>query len=97
MTRRRLSSNKSLVYNLDMNSTSPDVIQATRAAFDELDFRQLAVFARLTPTRRLHLMFDLCEFSRQMIIATERQRHPRLSDEDLAGRVRARIELGYDG
>jgi hypothetical protein len=69
--------------------------QAIRAAFDELDWEQLAVLARLTPTRRLQIMFELCEFSRQMIIATERQRYPFASDEDVTRRVRERIELSY--
>jgi len=41
-----------------------DIAQAVRAAFDELDLRQLAVLACLSPARRLEIMFDLCEFSR---------------------------------
>ena len=81
--------------DLIITFTTPETTQAIRTAFDELDFQQLAVLARLTPTRRLHLMFDLCEFSRQMIIATERQRYPLLPDDELARHVRARIELGY--
>jgi hypothetical protein len=72
-----------------------DHAQAVRNAFEELDWQQLEVLARLTPARRLQIMFDLCEFSRQMIVATERQRYPLLSDEDLTRRVRERIEIGY--
>jgi hypothetical protein len=72
-----------------------DYTQAVRNAFDELDWQQLAVLARLTPTRRLQIMFELCEFSRQMIIATERQRYPFASDADVTRRVRERIELSY--
>lgn len=66
---------------------------AARAVFDELDWQQLAIFARCTPTRRLEIMLDLCEFTRQMIIATERQRDPTMSDAELAQRVKARIQL----
>ena len=74
---------------------SHDHAQAVRCAFDELDWEQLAVFARLTPARRLQIMFELCDFSRQMIVATERQRHPLSSTEDVARRVRERIEMSY--
>jgi hypothetical protein len=72
-----------------------DVVQAIRTAFDELDLAQLRIFARHTPARRLAMMFDLCEFTRQLIIASERQRDPAIGDEELAHRVRARIELAY--
>ena len=73
-----------------------DTAQAVRAALAELDFRQLAVFARLSLTRRLEIMFDLCESARQLVIASERQRNPCISDEELARRVRARIEMAHD-
>jgi hypothetical protein len=80
-----------------MAVTTPtfETVSAARTAFDELDWQQLAVLARLTPTRRLQIMFDLCEFSRQLIVATERQRHPQASNEELTRRVRERIELSY--
>ena len=76
--------------------TPSDIAQAVRAAFDELDSRQLAILARLSPTRRLEIMFDLCESARQLVIASERQRNPNISDEELARRVRARIEMAHD-
>ncbi len=69
--------------------------QIVRSTFDELDARQLEIFAHHTPARRLQIMFDLCEFSRQMIIASERQREPNLGDAELARRVRARIQQTY--
>jgi hypothetical protein len=72
-----------------------ETMRAVRTAFDELDWQQLAVLARLTPARRLQIMFDLCEFSRQMMVATERQRHPQASNAELTRRVRERIELSY--
>ena len=81
---------------MNVDSTiSPDTAVAVRAAFNELDLRQLAVLARLSPARRLEIMFDLCEFARQLVIASERQRDPLISDQDLARRVRARIELAH--
>jgi hypothetical protein len=82
-----------------MNSDSiapSDTAHAVRAAFAELDLQQLAVLARLSPTRRLEIMFDLCESARQLIIASELQRDPNISDEELARRVRARIEMAHD-
>lgn len=73
-----------------------DTVRLVRAVFDELDLLQLSIFARHPPTRRLEMMFDLCEFSRRLIIASERQRQPDMTDDELARRVRARIELAYD-
>jgi hypothetical protein len=78
------------------SATPLDTTLAVRAAFAELDLRQLDILARLSPTRRLEIMFDLCEFARQLVIASERQRDPGVSDQDLARRVRARIELAHD-
>jgi len=73
-----------------------DTAHDVRSAFDELDLRQLAVLAHLSPTRRLEIMFDLCESARQRIIASERQRNPNISDEELARCVRSRIEMAHD-
>lgn len=70
-----------------------NLAQTIRSIFDELDMQQLEIIAHLTPTRRLQMMFDLCEFSRQMIVASERQREPNLDDADLGQRVKARIQL----
>ncbi len=74
---------------------SGDLAQSIRTVFDELDAQQLKIFARHSPTRRLEMMFDLCEFSRQMIFASERQRDPGVDDAELARRVKVRIELAY--
>ena len=78
-----------------MNLSPSGTAQTVRAVFDELNVRQLAVLARLSPTRRLEMMFDLCAFSQQLLIASERQRAPHISEAELAQRVRARIELAY--
>ena len=81
---------------MDVESTmSLNTAVAVRAAFNELDLQQLAVLARLSPARRLEIMFDLCEFARQLVIASERQRDPGISSEELNRRVRARIELAH--
>lgn len=66
-----------------------------RAAFDDLDWRQLAIVARQSPTRRLQTLFELNEFARNFIVASERQRQPDISDEELKRRVRERIQLNH--
>ena len=58
--------------------------------------RQLAILAKLTPQRRLEMMFELCDFARDLLIASERQRKPVISEEELYQRVKARIQLSYD-
>ena len=55
---------------------TPTYSEAVRAAFTELDWPQLMIFARHSPTRRLQMMFDLIEFARDLVIASERQRDP---------------------
>lgn len=77
-------------------STETEFAQAVRIAFDELDWRQLAIIARFTPAQRLAMMFDLCNFVRNLIIASEQQRNPDISDEELMKRFRKRIELSYE-
>ena len=84
-----------------MSSTSPrdstpsSLDADNKVVFDELDWQQLAVFARLSPEQRLQSMFDLCDFARNLIIASERQRNPAISDEDLAARIRLRTRLSH--
>lgn len=84
-----------------MSSTSPrdstpsSLDADIKVVFDELDWQQLAVFARLSPEQRLQSMFDLCDFARNLIIASERQRNPAISDEDLAARIRLRTRLSH--
>ncbi len=70
-----------------------EIEQRVRAAFDELDFAQLRIYARLPPERRLQMLFDLNEFARQMIVASERARDPHISESELNGRVRKRIQM----
>lgn len=77
------------------NSTLSDLERDIKLAFDELDWRQLTVFARLSPEQRLQTMFDLCDFARDLIIASERQRNPTITDEELAARIRFRTRLSH--
>ena len=72
------------------------IADAVRSAFDDLNPRQIAIFARLTPARRAELMFEITEFARRLAFAGERARDPAASEEEIWKRVRRRIELGYD-
>ena len=77
-------------------ATEKDYSKLIRAISSELDMRQLAILAKLTPQRRLEMMFELCDFARDLVIASERQRNPDISEEELYQRVKARIQLSYD-
>jgi hypothetical protein len=67
--------------------------QMIRSSSEDLDLRQLEVFARLSPTRRLEVMFEMCDVARQLVIAGELHRDPNLTEIELAQRVRARFDL----
>jgi hypothetical protein len=71
----------------------PDWRQTIRAAANELDLRQLEILSRLTETRRLEIMFDMCESARALALADEQMRHPELGEVELVQRVRKRLEL----
>jgi len=58
----------------------------------ELDSRQLSVIALLSPTDCLELMFQMCDFLRQLAQSVERQEHPDLSENEIAARVSKQIQ-----
>jgi hypothetical protein len=64
-----------------------------RSSSDELDLRQLEILANLSPTRRLEIMFEMCDVARQLVIAGELHLNPNLTETELAQRARARFEL----
>lgn len=66
-----------------------------RMASRELDAQQLRFIASLSPTQRLELMFQLCEFVQQLAYQVERQENPDASEEEIAARLRRRMELSY--
>jgi len=70
--------------------------QVIRSCFDDINLKQIEVFARMTPAERAQIMFDLIEFQRQKMYAFEKQRDPNATEEELWRRVRRRIELSYD-
>jgi hypothetical protein len=74
---------------------SRDFARAVRAACEGLDWQQLKIFARLSPAHRAQIIFELCEFAQGLLIASERQRAPQASDDEILRRVAARIKLSY--
>ncbi len=67
-----------------------------RSAFDDVNMKQIEIFARMTIAERAQIMFDLIEFQRQKMYAFEKQRDPTATEQELWKRVRRRIELSYD-
>lgn len=67
-----------------------------RMASSELDAQQLRLLAPLSPTQRLELMFQLCEFIQQLAYQMERNENPDASEEEIAARLRRRMRLSYD-
>lgn len=65
--------------------------ELVRMASDELDSRQLAVIARLSPTECLALMFEMCDFMRQLASNVERHYHPNLTEDEIDARISRRI------
>lgn len=61
--------------------------QIVRMASDELDSNQLALLAPITITEQLTLLFDLCDFVRDLAFSVERQENPGASDFEIGGRL----------
>lgn len=66
-----------------------------RMASSELDSRQIAIVARLTPTECLELMFQLCEFVRQLAFSVEREQDPSASDTEINMRISNQIQMNH--
>jgi hypothetical protein len=60
--------------------THETIVRDVRAAFAELDLRQLAISRQLTPAQRIQQVCDLNEFLRDLVIAAIRQQHPDISE-----------------
>jgi hypothetical protein len=68
---------------VDQIAEKPDIAEVVQAVFDDIDMRQLAISRRLSGSRHLKEAFDLCEFARSLVVASIRNRHPHISDEEL--------------
>ena len=66
-----------------------------RMASSDLDAQQMRVIARLSNAERLRLMFDLCDFIRELAFNVARQEHPLASETELAARISQQIQGAY--
>ncbi len=66
-----------------------------RMASSELDARQMRVLARLSNAERLRLMFDLCDFLRDLAYNVARQEYPQASEKELAARISRQVQNAY--
>ncbi len=57
-----------------------------------LDKRQVAIWRAMPPWRKLEIAFQAYQLALEVVRATERQRHPELSEEELAWRVTRRMQ-----
>ncbi len=62
----------------------------------DLDSRQLRLISPLSPSARLELMFQLCEFMQELAFQVERQETPEASDEEIEIRLRKRVRAKDD-
>jgi hypothetical protein len=71
--------------------TDHDDVQRQLQNLDPLDPRQVAIWRRMTPGRRLDLAFQAYHLALEVVRTTERRRHPDLSSEELKWRVIRRM------
>lgn len=66
-----------------------------RMASSELDMQQMRMLAQLSNAERLRLMFDLCDFLRELALNVARQEFPQASESELAARVSQQVQHAY--
>ena len=67
-------------------------VEALRRRLGELDPRQVSIWRAMTGARRLEIACELYQMVLDIVRLTERQRHPDLSQEELAWRVTRRMQ-----
>ena len=67
-------------------------MEALRRRLGKLEPQQIAAWRAMGPARRLELAFQAYQFALDVVRLTERQRHPDLSDQELAWRVTRRMQ-----
>ena len=58
----------------------------------DLDPHQVAVWRAMSPAQRLEVAFQVYQFALDAVRATERERHPDLTPDELAWRVTRRMQ-----
>jgi hypothetical protein len=71
--------------------TDHDDVKRQLQNLEPLDPRQVAIWRRMTPARRLDLAFQAYHLALEVVRTTERRRHPDLSPEELKWRVIRRM------
>lgn len=71
--------------------TRESIAQEVRAAFAELDMRQMDITRRLSPAQRLRQVCELNRFLRHAAIAAIRQQHPGISEHALQQQLLRRM------
>lgn len=71
--------------------TPEQIERDVKAAFADLDRRQMELFAQMTPVQRLKKVAEMCAALKEILIASERQMHPELNDEEIRFRAKMRI------
>jgi hypothetical protein len=68
-----------------------DLDRAIQNAFDELDPVQMEVFRRMSPAEKIQIVSGMHNSMRKMLIASEREMHPDLSEDEIHRRAIARL------
>ena len=78
----------------------PDAVERMRQQLGPYDMRQVAIWRRMTPARRLAIVFQAYHLALQIVRTTEKDQHPELTPEELKWRVIRRmhgdLSLGRD-
>lgn len=67
-------------------------LQAALQRLGDVDLRQVLIWRAMTPARRAEIAFQAYQLTLEMVRTAERQRHPQLSEEELAWRVLRRMQ-----
>jgi hypothetical protein len=74
------------------NPSGGDSVEALRQRLGELDRRQIAIWRKMSPARRLEIAFQAYQFALDTVRLTEQRNHPNLSPEELAWRATRRMQ-----
>ena len=72
--------------------SSPEELSVILQNLGDLDPIQIEIWRRMTPAQRLDIAFQAYQFALETVRLTERQRHPDISETELAWRVTRRMQ-----
>ena len=59
---------------------------------EPIDYQQMEIWRRMTPAKRLDLVFQAYQFALEMVRATEQQAHPEMPQEELNWHITRRMQ-----